>query len=118
MTGQQGAASNTQKAGLDWMAALDFSLERSTFRALYNYLKGGCNEIEVGLFYHASNVRTRGKGFKIKQWKFRLDIRKNAFNSHVVRQWKRLPREVLEPPSLEVFQRHLDLALADTDLVV
>ncbi|KAK4831167.1 hypothetical protein QYF61_015637 [Mycteria americana] len=64
-----------------------FSLETRRLRgdllALYSYLKGGCREVDVGLF------------------------------SKVVKYWKRLPREVVQSPSLEVFKRRVDVVLRD-----
>ena len=54
---------------------------------------------------------SRGNGHQLKHRKFQLNMRKNFFPVRVTEHWNRLPREVVESPSLEIFRTHLDKVL-------
>ncbi|KFV41660.1 hypothetical protein N341_12874, partial [Tyto alba] len=52
-------------------------------------------------------------GFKLKEGKFKLDIRKKFLTMRVVKHWNRFPREAVDAPSLKTFKVRLDGALSN-----
>ncbi|KAK4827594.1 hypothetical protein QYF61_019496 [Mycteria americana] len=83
----------------------------------FQYLKGAYKKDGNRLFSRAYCNRTRGNVFKLKEGRFRLDIRKKFFTLRLVKHWNRLPREVVDAPSLETFKVRLDGALSNLMVV-
>ena len=91
-----------------------FRLEKRRLKgdhiSLYNCLKGVCGEVVVSLFSQekvlgqegmASGCASGGSGYQERV----QDIKKDFFSERVVRYWNRLPKKLMESPSLEVFKK-------------
>ena len=94
-----------------------FSLEKRRLRGdliqVYKYLRCGGHSGEASFYSVVCGDRTRGNGQKLQHRKFRTNVCKNFFMVRVTEHWNRLPREVVESPSMEIFKSRLDAYLCD-----
>jgi len=92
-----------------------FSLEKRRLQgdliAAFQYLKRAYRKDGENVFSRAHF--SRSNGFKLREGRFRLDIRRKFFTMRVVKHWKGLPREVVEASFLETLQARLDGALSN-----
>ena len=70
----------------------------------FQHLKGTYRKAGEGPFIRVGSDRMRGNGLNLEEGRFRLHIRKKFFTMRVARHWNRLPREVVDAPSLEAFK--------------
>ena len=95
-----------------------FSLGKRRLRGdlinIYKYLKGGGRQVgKARLFSGVCSERTRSNGLKLEHRKFCTNMWKNFFVVRVTEPWNRLPRKIVESPSLEIFKTHLDACLCN-----
>jgi len=79
----------------------------------YKCLKSGFQKDGAKLFSVVPSDRTSVNRYILKHRQFHLNRRKNFFTLRVTEQWSRLPREVVESPSLEILKTHLEAVLCN-----
>jgi len=79
-----------------WLFSLKKRRLRRDLITAFQYLKGGYKREEHRIFIRVSCDRARGNGFKLKEGRFRLDIRKKFFTIRVVKQWNMLSRDAVD----------------------
>lgn len=107
----------------EWLQELGFfSLGKRRLRghptAFYKYLKGDCSQVLVSLFSQVTRDQTGGNNLKQHRGRFRFDIRETSVTKGIAKHWSRLPKKVLESPSLEVFKRCYRCGTSECSLVV
>ena len=96
-----------------------FSLGKRRLRGgdlinIYKYLKGGGRQRdEARLFSVLHSDRTRSSGLNLEHRKFHTNMQKNFFMVRVMEHWNRLPKEIMESPSMQIFKTHLNTYLCD-----
>lgn len=74
-------------------------------------MKGPSGELERDSVRNCSDG-TRTNGYRLKEGKFKLDLRKKFFTMRAVRHWNRFSKEILDVATLAVFQARLDKTLS------
>ena len=90
------------------MCSLQQRRARGDMIAVFNYVKGNHVEEGANWFTAALESRTRSHGFKLRERRFHLNSRNHFLMVRAVHRWNKLPRRVVESPSLEVFKSRLD----------
>jgi len=91
-----------------------FSLQKAAGRpcSSLSVPEGGRQERWGKYFQQGLMQQDKSNDFKLREERFRLDIRKKFFTMKAVKHWHRLSREAVEAPSLETFKARLDGALS------
>lgn len=79
---------------------------------IFQYLKEAYEQLGDQLFKREKSERTRRNGFKLKEGRLKLNMRRKFFTQKVVTYWNQLPRVVVGAQSLAVVKSRLDGAMS------
>jgi len=85
------------------LSSLEKRRPRGDLIALPSVLRRGRGEGGAELSSLVPTDRTHGNGSELHQGRFTLDARKHFFPERVAKHWNRVPREVVDAPSLSMF---------------
>lgn len=85
------------------MSSLENRRLQGDLVAVFQQSNGAYKKDGDKTFHGACCTRTRGNGFKLKEGRFRLDIRNKFITMGMVKHCHRLPTEVVDAPSLQTF---------------
>lgn len=103
--------SSTSPMETGWGISVCSAWRAEGSRKTFQYLKGAYNHEGDWLFTQPDSDSTRGNGVKLKESRFKLDVRRKFFTQRVVRSWHKLLTEVVNVSSLEAFKARLSGAL-------
>ena len=83
------------------------------FQGAFQYLKESYRKERDRLFSRVFGNRTRSNLFRLKESRFRLDVRKKSFKMSVVKHLNRLPSDVVGALFLKTFKARLNQALSN-----
>ena len=69
------------------------------------------DKARLSLVVHCN--RARNNGLKLEHTKLHTNMQKNFFMVRVMEHWNRLPKEIMESPSMQIFKTHLNTYLCD-----
>ena len=95
------------------MCSLTKRRVRGDMIAVFQYLRGCPKEEGVKLFPKAPEGRTRSNGWKLVKERSNLELRRNFLTVGTINQWKNLPPEVVNVPTLEAFKKRLGNHLSE-----
>ena len=94
-----------------------FSLKKRRMRGqlieCFKILKG-FDRIDTSDLFQFSYLPTRNNGMKLRTKKPSLDITKNFFSYYIIKEWNKLPNNVVTSTSINMFKNRLDAHLKMT----